>query len=314
MASAELLTLQQQLVVLRGLLPIFDYSVHAAREMRRLGYRRFEPAHQEAFPEDYSDFDLRLSELVAVERSKELFAWPFRSWPVGGRKQLAGDLVYRSPSLEALRQAHGPVHQAGSQGTEAQALWETELDPIARTERQMRARDAARYVERERHLLSVASSRRQTEIKALCRRTPDQFTHAAQFEALVLELMHEACPPLGFKFDEERSRSAPSFSKPLTQSWDIVFVLMRLDWSGSGSMDLRCAVVPRGIAKRPRNVGNQDFLFIQFWRILPAFMLYEFFRSSVELEVCVYAFTSLYNIAGPPMEVLLKNLLPQGKM
>src|SRR5258708_3100585 len=103
MRSNELLVLEEQLAVLRGLLPIFDHAANVAFQMRKLGFRKFQPISLAAHAAEFSQEDIELSALVALERAKESFAWPSMGWLNGNVKRKIGNLVYRSPVIQTLK-------------------------------------------------------------------------------------------------------------------------------------------------------------------------------------------------------------------
>ena len=116
-----------------------------------------------------------------------------------------------------------------------------------------------------------------------------------------------------FAADPGRSnRATTTFSKPLTPNWDISFLLQRLDWWGSAAViDVALAVIPRGVKARPKNTQAGDFLFLEYWKILPFFDAYKRFSSLGELEVNVKAYLVLYELVSNYLERRLTQLLPE---
>jgi hypothetical protein len=308
------MTLPEQLTVLRALLPIFELVPVVTSELKRRGFCSFLPVPPESHPSEYSWSDIRVSDIVAIERAKERFAWPSHSWEGPRYRREVEKLIYRSPIIERLEGERIAIVRRKYAGVSAGIPdWEYEIDPVLRKNREesQRGNDVEQARRNTRDV--TIRHRRSKEVSGISTSLSDEFPATDDgCKSLVAEAMLRASIQLGFAVDAKRgNRRDLYFSKRLTEGWDLCFVLSGLDWlSGNGRIQMLLAAIPSGWTTRPGDQRESDFLFVDYTQVLPYFALYEFFRTLKELEVSIIANFTLYELLMSHLEALLVRHLP----
>jgi hypothetical protein len=311
------LSLDQANTLCREFLPIGEAVFDYVDRLQRAGFSAFVPHHDfiQSFcsSEEESDIHKR----CLIESAKNLLGrpWPW-SLSVGPAEK---QLLYQSPFIQRLSQERDtengfPVSELPNRCPEQ--IWRIEIDPCQRRKAFNKINDRLAFDARWAAVQKEQRRRLESEAEHHATGLASNYKfHMQQRYAFFTAVMKKDAAALGFEFDHLKSRSYfPVFSKPISEEWDICWVLEEpksfcfnfVSGRFTPYLEIRSRNLIGSFEKR--KVG--EFLFIRHYMIVPGFFnAYGKFFKLEELETMIKAHLCLYSLMAPIIEMSAKRTL-----
>jgi hypothetical protein len=307
------LTVEQAAAICGGLLPIADQIFGYAEELRRAGFRAFVPrlTFLESFCVDAAELDLHRR--CVVETAREKLGRP---WPMSLEKLP----VYESPFLHQLREERDrlngcPEDELTRRYSVGEAVWRRHIDPAERRKAYTEVTDREAYTQRWEAMLNERADRLREEATSCANELVEglPFGESGRY-TLFRTVMERDAAPLGFKYDQSRSRrDYPLFSCPLNRDWALCWAIEnKHGFIGprQGHFEPMLEVRSQRLRGKVNDAEPGEVPLISYQHVVTGFgNAYWQFYSFAELSRSISAHLFLFGLMKPIIEASLSRVL-----